>query len=111
MRVSSVRGWPSAEMEIQEFSVARTVSISEPEDLSVDVAGDFGRGWPKLRTVTSLFSSSGFAAELAAGPGCAAAEFGAGEPAAPAGGVEAAGGGGGGWGGGGGGGGGGLFGF
>src|SRR5690348_9082822 len=39
MRVSSVRGWPSAEIEIQEFSVARTVSTSEPEDFAVDLAG------------------------------------------------------------------------
>src|SRR5206468_7786643 len=88
MSVSSVRGWPSAEMEIQEFSLARTVSISEPEDFSVELAGDFGRGWPKLRTVTSLFSSSAFGAELAVGCGCVAAEFGAVEPVSVAGAVE-----------------------
>src|SRR5947209_6040491 len=87
MRGSSVRGWPSAEIEIQEFSVARTVSTSEPEDFAVDLAGEFGRGWPKLRTVTSLFSSSAFGVEVAGGCGCEAAELVGVEIASDAGGV------------------------
>ena len=53
IRVSSATTWPSATTEIQEFSEARTTSVRAP------VAGSdaFGRGLPKLRTVTSFLSS------------------------------------------------------